>query len=108
MRRTGGPTMKSVRRDLVRIAYEEAGSGDPPLVLLHPWCGDHTFMTPILDRLSGSHRVIAVDLRGHGESDKPEGGYEISNLASDIAHLCDEAMVRRPVLIGNSLGGMIA
>lgn len=100
--------MKTVRRDDVNIAYEEAGGGRRAMVLIHPWCGDHTFMTPVMERFSASHRVLAVDLRGHGQSDRPEGGYDIPSLADDIARLCDETGITSPVIVGNSLGGMIA
>jgi pimeloyl-ACP methyl ester carboxylesterase len=52
--------------------------------------------------------VATVDLRGCGSSDRPEGGYDIPSLADDLAWLCGEIGISKPVVIGHSLGAMIA
>ena len=52
--------------------------------------------------------MISVDLRGCGGSDRPEGGYDVPNLADDVAWLCNEVGISRPIVVGHSLGGMIA
>jgi pimeloyl-ACP methyl ester carboxylesterase len=70
--------MKHLTRDGVRLAYEESGSGSPPIVLVHGWTCNHTYFSPQREHFSKRHRVIAVDLRGHGESDKPHGSYAIT------------------------------
>ena len=63
--------MQKLIRDGVALAYEEAGSGDPPLLLVHCWCCDHSYFQPQFEHFQRDHRVVAVDLRGHGASDKP-------------------------------------
>ena len=63
--------MERLSRDGVALASTETGSGAPPLVLVHCWCGDHTHLTPQFEYFGRTHRVVAVDLRGHGASDKP-------------------------------------
>ena len=64
--------MRRLHRDGVAPFYEEAGSEDPPLVLVHGWCCDHAYFAPRLEHFAGrGYRVVAVDLRGHGKSDKP-------------------------------------
>ena len=91
----------------VRLRYVEAGTDEPPIVFIPGWCCDHTFFQPQFDEFKSRHRVVALDLRGCGQSDQPEGGYDIPTLADDIANLCREVGIKRPILAGHSLGGMI-
>jgi len=100
--------MNSVERDGVRIAYEERGSGDAAFVFVHGWCCDHTHFAPQVDHFARDHRVIALDQRGFGASDKPQAAYTIEGFADDVAWLCDQLGVKRPVLVGHSLGGAVA
>jgi pimeloyl-ACP methyl ester carboxylesterase len=67
--------MPYVTRDGVKLFYEEAGVGEPPILLVHGWTCDHTYFAPQFGHFSIDHRVVAVDLRGHGQSDKPEQDY---------------------------------
>ena len=100
--------MPHVRRDDLQLYYERAGRGDPPLVFVHGWCCDHSFFQPQVEHFQSSHAVTTFDLRGCGSSDRPEDGYDIPTLADDLAWLCEEIGISRPVVIGHSLGGMIA
>jgi pimeloyl-ACP methyl ester carboxylesterase len=100
--------MKSVERDGVRIAYEERGSGEAAFVFVHGWCCDHTYFAPQIEHFSRDHRVIALDQRGFGASDKPQEAYTIESFADDLAWLCDRLGVERPVVVGHSLGGAVA
>jgi len=100
--------MPGVNRDGMSLYYEQAGNGDPPLVFIHGWCCDHTFFQPQFDYFKDSHAVMAMDLRGCGRSDQPDGGYDIPTLADDVAWICRELRFSKPVFIGHSLGGMIA
>jgi len=100
--------MKHLTRDGVKLGYVEAGSGSPPVVLVHGWTCDHTYFAPQQEHLAKHHRVVAVDLRGHGTSDKPEAPYPLSGFADDIAWLCRELGVQKPIVIGHSMGGMTA
>ncbi|HET8569914.1 MAG TPA: alpha/beta hydrolase [Candidatus Limnocylindria bacterium] len=77
-------------------------------MFVHGWCCDHTFFQPQCDHFKSSHRVVALDLRGCGGSDKPEDGYDMPTLADDVATLSRELGLTRPVIVGHSLGGMIA
>lgn len=99
--------MPYARRDDLSLFYEQAGSGDPPLLFVHGWCCDHTFFKPQFDYFKSSHTVTALDLRGCGDSDRPEDGYDVPTLADDVAWLCGVLGISRPIVVGHSLGGMI-
>jgi pimeloyl-ACP methyl ester carboxylesterase len=92
----------------VRIHYEVAGSGDPPIVLVHGWCCDLTFFAPQIEHFSRNHRVVAVDLRGHGQSDKPEQEYTIAGFADELMTFCRGMGLMKPIIMGHSMGAMIA
>jgi pimeloyl-ACP methyl ester carboxylesterase len=92
----------------VSLFYEEAPGGAPPLVLVHGWGCDHTFMAPQFAAFRGHHRVVAVDLRGHGRSGKPQQRYTIAGFADDLACVCHELALEGPVVIGHSMGGAVA
>jgi pimeloyl-ACP methyl ester carboxylesterase len=100
--------MRKLDRDGVGLAYEEAGSGAPPIVLVHDFAADHSCFSSQFTCFSRRHRVVAVDLRGHGESDGPREACSVSVLADDLAWLCYELGLYRPVLLGHGLGGMVA
>jgi len=100
-----------VAHDGVRLAYFEAGLANaqqPPLLLVNGWTGDHGIFTPQIEHFSRSRRVVAIDLRGHGASDAPPHGYTFPGFAADIAWQAQQLGLHKPVVIGHSLGGMIA
>jgi pimeloyl-ACP methyl ester carboxylesterase len=95
-------------RDGVRLAALERGAGDPPLLFVHGWCCDHGYFAPQIEHFTRRHRVVAPDLRGFGRSDRPPGDYAIATFADDVAWLCRELGLRRPVVVGHSLGAAVA
>jgi pimeloyl-ACP methyl ester carboxylesterase len=100
--------MPMLERDGVKLFYEEAGAGDPPMVFVHGWTCNHSYFNPQLEHFKSSHRVVSVDLRGHGASDQPDDGYTMAGLADDVAWMCAELGVDRPAVVGHSMGGVIA
>jgi pimeloyl-ACP methyl ester carboxylesterase len=92
----------------VKLYYERAGSGGRELLFVPGWCCDHTAFRPQFDHFARDHTVTAVDLRGVGRSDAPDEGYSIPQLADDMAAFCAAVGIERPVVVGHSLGGMIA
>lgn len=100
--------MPYIIREGLRLYYEQDGSGNPPLVFIHGWCCDHSFFQPQFDYFKTSHTVTTLDLRGCGRSNQPEQGYDIPTLADDVAHLCRELQLSKPIVVGHSLGAMIA
>jgi pimeloyl-ACP methyl ester carboxylesterase len=95
-------------REGVALAYEEAGSGDPPFLFVHGVACDRSCFASQVEQFRRGHRTVSVDLRGHGESDKPHQEYTISGFADDLAWLCEQLNVERPVVVGHSLGGVVA
>jgi pimeloyl-ACP methyl ester carboxylesterase len=100
--------MPHAERDGLRLFYERDGSGGLELLFVPGWCCDHTFFAPQFDYFKRTHTVTALALRGCGQSDSPPDGYDIPSLADDIAWFCAEVGIEHPVVIGHSLGGMIA
>ncbi len=100
--------MSELIRNGYRIVVGENGSGTPPLVLVHGWCCDRSFFAPQAAFFGVHHRVVAIDMPGHGDSDKPIRDYSIPSLAADVAWVCDQLGLVRPVIIGHSMGGSIA
>jgi pimeloyl-ACP methyl ester carboxylesterase len=97
-------------RDGVRLAHFDAGPANPqssPLVLVNGWTGDHGIFTPQIIHFARRHRVVAVNLRGHGASDAPEQEYTMAGFADDIAWQCAQLGLQKPLIIGHSLGGVI-
>lgn len=100
--------MKHLVRDGVKLAYDDAGSGSPAFVMIHGWTCNNNYFAPQRDHFAKHHRVISVDLRGHGESDKPQQKYTIAGFADDVAWMCRELKLPKAVAIGHSMGGMVA
>lgn len=94
-----------------RLFAVQAGRGSPPLVFLHGLGGSQTTWQVVLPDLVAQHRVVALDLPGHGLSDKPspeETDYSLNGLAQAITEALDALDLPPVVLIGHSLGGAVA
>jgi pimeloyl-ACP methyl ester carboxylesterase len=92
----------------LKLYYERAGGGEPELLFVPGWCCDHTAFQPQFEHFSQTHAVTSLDLRGVGKSDGPDHGYSIAELADDVAAFCAAVGIGKPVVVGHSLGGMIA
>jgi pimeloyl-ACP methyl ester carboxylesterase len=99
--------MQTLARNGIQLCVDDRGEGDPAFVFVHGWCCDHTYFAPQLDHFGRGHRVIGIDQRGFGASDKPEQDYTIEGFADDLAWICGELEVERPVIVGHSLGGAV-
>lgn len=91
----------------IKIHYVIGGKGDP-LVLVHGFGQNWYMWNRLLPELSKHFTVIAPDLRGVGESDKPEGGYDKKTMASDIHELVNQLGYKKINLAGHDIGLMVA
>lgn len=92
----------------VRIHYLDREGGDPPIVMLPGLSANaHAF-----DGLAAAgltrFRTIALDLRGRGDSDKPDTGYTLEDHAADVLALLDHLGIERVTILGHSFGGLLA
>lgn len=93
----------------VTIQYAEQGPRwGRPMVMLHGFTDSWRSFELLLDTLPSDVRAIAVDLRGHGGSDRPATGYGIPDLAGDVVDLLQRLNLRGVTLIGHSMGSFVA
>jgi pimeloyl-ACP methyl ester carboxylesterase len=92
----------------VRLFFTDEGTGSPPILFIHGYsCDSHDWMWQ-LPYFESTHRVIAVDLRGHGRSSVPDAGFGAREFADDLAGLINELGCGPVVVVGHSLGGLVA
>jgi pimeloyl-ACP methyl ester carboxylesterase len=91
----------------VELHALEAGSG-AEVLLLHAEPGDSSMFSAVIPPLAVDHRVVALDLRGHGRSAKPNGDYSIPTQASYVERFLSVAGIDDAVVVGNSYGGILA
>lgn len=94
--------------DGVPIAVEVTGSGEPAVVLIHGWCCNRSFWRNQVDVLGKDHRVVAVDLPGHGASGAGREAWSLAGLGADVRAVVETLGLPRVVLLGHSLGGPVA
>lgn len=93
--------------DGTSIDYTDHGGDGPPVLLVHGITESGGSWDPIVERLAGDHRVITLDLRGHGASAKADR-YDLEAMAGDVVAVADHLGVLGSVrLVGHSLGGAV-
>lgn len=92
-------------RDGAKIYYEESGVGQP-LVFVHGWAMSGR-VWHFQQKLADSHRLIVMDLRGHGHSSTAVDGYSLGNFAADVVALCEQLDLVGAILVGWSMGAQV-
>lgn len=91
----------------VELAVWRAGTGDEPLVCIHGITAQHRAFNALAQHLAGEYDLIGIDLRGRGDSEKPESGYGLEAHASDVTRVLDYLGLESAVLVGHSMGGFV-
>jgi len=93
----------------IRMHYAEQGEArGEPIILLHGYSDSWFSFSRVLTPLARDARVYALDLRGHGKTDKPASGYLMRDLAADVVAFMDAKGIVRATVIGHSMGGFVA
>jgi pimeloyl-ACP methyl ester carboxylesterase len=98
----------SIMAGEIELHYVQWGEQGTPLVCAHGLTANAFYFQALAEELAREHRVIAYDLRGRGRSAQPEHGYSVPIHANDLAKLINALALERPVVLGHSLGAMIA
>jgi lipase len=92
----------------VELAIWRAGEGPDPIICLHGITAQHRAFNAVARYLEASRGLVGIDLRGRGDSDKPESGYSLEAHAADVVRVLDHLGLRSVVLAGHSMGGFVA
>lgn len=92
--------------DNIRINFSDQGQGNP-ILFVPGWSCSYHFFDKNLQVLAQNNRVIAIDFRGHGDSDKPNHGYRIARFAKDVQELLEHLDVRNVTAVGWSMGASV-
>lgn len=91
------------------ITYKDFGSGSRTLVFVHPWGTNMKIWEQVAPRFADDHRIVMLDLPGHGKSSKPlNTRYDVDLGAGIVIELLDHLQLGKVTLIGNSLGGGVS
>jgi lipase len=92
----------------VELAIWRAGEGPDPVICLHGITAQHRAFSAVARYLEASRGLVGVDLRGRGDSDKPESGYSLDAHAADVVRVLDHLGLQSAVLAGHSMGAFVA
>ena len=102
--REAGPEDRFAKFGTVRVHYQNYGKGKEAIVFVHGWTCNLTFWKTNIPAFAGQTRVIAIDLPGHGQSDKPQITYSMEMFAQAINAVLEDTKVERVTLVGHSMG----
>jgi pimeloyl-ACP methyl ester carboxylesterase len=101
----GGATARS--SDGVAIRFQVSGQGEPTLVLVHGWAFDHHVWDGQAPSLAARHRVVTLDLAGHGESGGSRAAWTMTAFGDDVKAVVEAVGAKQVVLVGHSMGGPV-
>lgn len=94
--------------DGVPIHYSVQGKGEPALVFIHCWSCDRHLWDNQVSAFAKNHKVVTIDLPGHGESGQGRKSWSVESYGDDVKRVIEKLNLKRVVLIGSSMGGPIA
>src|SRR5687767_371401 len=93
--------------DGVPIHFREGGRGATALVFVHGWLGNGSWWAPTMERFAPGHRVVALDLAGHGGSGRNRAEWTVERFADDVVAVVRALDLQRVILLGHSMSGTI-
>lgn len=93
--------------DGVSIRYDDLGAGDPALVFVHGWSCDRSYWSEQLTHFAQSHRVVNIDLAGHGDSGLDRTEWTMQAFGEDVSAVVTALDLQNVVLVGHSMGGKV-
>lgn len=103
----GAPVNSVTAPDGVSIRYNDLGAGDLALVFVHGWNCDRSYWSEQLDHFAQDHRVVTVDLAGHGDSSLNRTEWTMQAFGQDVSAVVTALDLREVVLVGHSMGGKV-
>lgn len=103
-----GKGLKVNSADGSSINYGMQGDGDVTIVFVHCWTCNHGFWKPQLEHFAKKHRVVWLDLAGHGSSTSSRKDYTMSAFGADVAAVANAVGADKVVLVGHSMGGPVS
>src|SRR5215472_1519596 len=94
--------------DQIKLYFDKAGLGNPTFIFIHGGGADTSHLAPQFYFFARRGTAINLDLRGYGKSDKPVKYGTIAQYADDVAYLCRQLKITSSIIIGHSMGGMVA
>jgi pimeloyl-ACP methyl ester carboxylesterase len=94
--------------DSVHIEYRMWGQGEPAIVLIHGWACDWNYWKAQIDALKSKYTVVALNLAGHGASERNRSDWSIGNYGEDVATVVRQLRHRQVILVGHSMGADVA
>jgi pimeloyl-ACP methyl ester carboxylesterase len=94
-------------KDGTPISFEVHGTGEPTLVFVHGWCCDARYWRAQVPHCLTHHRVVTLDLAGHGHSGMARSQYSMASFGEDVRAVTEAIGARRVILIGHSMGGSV-
>lgn len=94
-------------KDGTPISYEVHGTGEPTLVFVHGWCCDARYWRAQVPYFSKHHRVVILDLAGHGHSGMARSNYSMSSFGEDVRAVTEAIGADGVILLGHSMGGSV-
>ena len=104
---TGASAHTVVAPDGVAIHYDDQGEGELSLVFVHGWNCDRSYWNAQREFFAKSHRVVTLDLAGHGDSDQDRADWTMRAFGEDVAAVVTALDLHKVVLIGHSMGGKV-
>ncbi len=104
---TPTPASSVESTDGVKIHYQEFGSGSPALVFVHGWSCDQSYWQAQIPYFSQRHKVVTLDLAGHGKSGQDRQDWTVTAFGEDVAAVVDKLDLEQVILIGHSMGGPV-